>query len=70
MGPNGPIQLAEGKKFADAAYCQTGLSDQLCYVIRDCATPYLLPYDSACYPAIKVEYTAAPAITKETIPAE
>lgn len=70
VGPNGPIQLAEGKTVADGAYCQTGLADQLCYVIRDCATPYLLPYDPACYPTIKVEYAAAPAIQKETIPTE
>ena len=67
-GPLGPIQFAEGKTAAD--YCQTGIATQLCYVIRDCATPYLLPYDPACYPTINVEYTDAPTVQKASIPAE
>lgn len=67
-GPKGPIQFAEGETAAD--YCQTGIATQLCYVIRDCATPYLLPYDPACYPTLNVEYAAAPTVQKASIPAE
>ena len=67
-GPKGPIQFAEGETAAD--YCQTGIATQLCYVYRDCATPDLLPYDPACYPAINVEYTAEPTVQKASIPAE
>ena len=52
-GPNGPIQIASGKTYAD--YCMNSQPDQLCYVYRDKAGG-LVPFDADVYPVINVSY--------------